>query len=183
MHETLVAYIEGTLSAEERTTVQRRLQQSSTWQQELTHVQNVQSELQRQMPFLGRGTERQLEALLPEILTQATRPKTRRHNWWKGLQIITMMTAVFGVLMIVPIVLQSASADAPETLPPNVPRNTSTPHNTMGDGQRAAASETEEPETSSRAAFYTSISYTQGVPVHCEASPVPMPKVTSIPGN
>lgn len=183
MHDTLVAYIEGTLSAEERTAVRRRIQNSVTWQQELSHVEQVQNELASQMPLLGHCSARQLNALLPEILMQARQPKPRRHNWWKGMQILTMMTCVFGVLLMVPLIIQSAAANEQETWSPNVPRSTATPHNVFHNV--VAAKETQEPKPAMRAAFYvhSSMSYTQQSPVHCEASPVPMPGSTLSPSR
>ena len=98
------------------------------------------------MPLIGRVSGRHLDALLPEILSQANRPTPKRHYWWKGLQILSVITCMFGVLLMVPMVMQSAEADEQDSWSPNVPINTSTPTVEEQQQQQAAVpEETEEP--------------------------------------
>lgn len=181
LRETLVAYIEGTLSSDERAEVQRRLQCSAVWQREFAKIEHMQSELKQHMPLIGYHNTAKLDALLPDILQEAAAPTPRRYYWWKGAQIILVMSCVFGVLLMVPIVLQSASAEAQDSWSPNAPVSTSTP----GLGSIfMVANETEEPppvQEKFSLLRQQSVVAVQRLPVHCEASPVPMPDATQAP--
>ena len=132
------------------------------------------------MPLFGRKSNNQLDALLPNILQKAKTPPPRRYYWWQGVQLMVAMTCMFGVLLMVPFIIQDAAdtQDA-DAWSPNVPIDTATPE--FGNAV-AVAKETEIPPFASRVMFSALrqpaeaiVIYDRPLILQCQASPVPMP--------
>ncbi len=167
MREQLIAYLEGTLTPEQRREVALRLQYSMQWQRELTRVEQMQSKLRQQMPLLGQPESGQLESLLPGILERVARPP-RRSLHWGGLQTMLMIVGLVAVLVCVPLLLHSTSVDAMVNWSQNVPVSTST---------------IEPNDGTTEALFAISDSEHVAVNVRYSASPVPMPGATLEPSR
>lgn len=162
MREQLIAYLEGTLKPEECREVALRLQHSAQWRQELGQIQELQAELQQQMPLLGQPAPGQLDVLLSGILDRASRPRRSAFRW-DGLQTILLVVGTVAVLVLFPLFLHNTSVDAMVNWSQNVPVST----NTMepGDGTVEALY---EPKL---------------INIRYSASPVPMPGATLEPSR
>lgn len=150
MRDQLIAYIEGTLSPTERRDVLQHLQNSAAWQAEWREVQQVQSRLADRCSWREFADTPTLDNLLPDILDKAARPTPRYHYWMKGLEVIGLMTVLFGALLMVPLVFGDSKASAQNGWSPNNPVSTNTLTSTPADApQFAALQETQEPELNS----------------------------------
>lgn len=180
MREQLIAYIEGTLSAEARRDVLYHLQHSRRWQREWDKVKRVQSCLANSASWHEFAEAPKLESLLPTILDRAKGPTPRYHYWWKGLQLMLVLTCLFGTLLLIPLLLGDSTASAQNGWSPNNPVNTSTSTNTpegMAIPRFAALEKTQEPKLNTMRVIviefaFGSAYYHQATATiaHCEAS-------------
>jgi hypothetical protein len=170
-----------------------RLQSSPEWQRELEALRGVQMQLRTEMRLLGRPERGQLEALLPDILSQAARGKPGRSPRWSGLQTFVLVSGVLIMILLAPLVLHTSAVDAVGNWQPNVPESTPTlsqhDENTI-EGQLVAleAVATEEPSRLHIQLMTDrggSIPLRQASPISArwEASPVPMPGATAEPSR
>lgn len=125
IREQLIAYLEGTLSPDQRLQVARSLAESTHWQREYQTVRQTQAQLRREMPLFGEPTPDRLKALLPAILEQTTHPKHRAFPT-TNLQSMILVGSMMLVLVLLPFFLHNSAVDAAGAWPHNVPLQTST---------------------------------------------------------
>ncbi len=162
MRDLLSAYLDGTLSEQQKLYVARQLATSAAWQRELASLKDVRHQLSNEMPLMGRPVDGQLAALLPDILESArsTNQIDFRTLLKRTLMGGTLLLAVF-ILPAIFMQLNGPVHAAVESIE-NVPSVTSTPA-----GEKES---TIEPITVARSQF--PVSFTRF------ASPVPQPGAT-----
>jgi anti-sigma factor RsiW len=177
IREQLVAYLDGTLTLEQRWQIARHLATSRHWRDELEKLERTASQLRRDMPGFGQPHPAQLQALLPYILAR-TSPESRRWDpWKKAIQTSFLVCGALVMLVLVPLLLHSASVDA-GAWSPNVPRSTAT---------QIMHSKDSTAETSAHLVF-EDISVKRDLVVSpvarlWSASPVPVPAATFEPSR
>lgn len=175
--EQLVAYVEGTLTPEQRLQVVRRLAHSPFWQRELEKLHQTDDQLRREMPVFGRPQQTQLQALLPTILAQS-QPALCGESWWGKLRASLLVAGTLAVLVMVPLLLNSASADAGGKWSPNVPHSTATQAAQSRESTEEAPARLVYEDISAQREARASMAF-----VRWAASPAPMPGATAEPSR
>lgn len=126
MRDLLSAYLDGTLSDQQKRYVAGRLAASQAWQRELESLKNVRLQLSNEMPLMGRPLDGQLAALLPEILENA---QSDRIDFRTLLKRTLMGGTLLLTVLIIPAVFMQLNGPAHAAVESieNVPSVTSTP--------------------------------------------------------
>lgn len=125
IRDTLLAYIDGTLSSGERRKVAQKLASSPRWQNEYDGLKNVRFQLKNEMPLMGSPLDGQLASLLPNIF-EAT--ETRFRWRWLLHQTVLFGSVVLTIMALtVGFVKLTSSAHASVQTFGNVPSITNTP--------------------------------------------------------
>jgi hypothetical protein len=165
VRDLLSAYLDGTLSDQQKVYVAGRLATSASWQRELDRLTDVRRQLSNEMPLVGRPLDGQLAALLPEILEDAQ--STNRIDFRTLLKRTLMGGTLLLTVLILPAIFMQLNGPAHAAVEyiENVPSVTNTP--------AAQKESTFEPITVVRNEFqYSFVRF---------ASPVPQPGATLEP--
>lgn len=168
--DTLLAYLDGTLSPTKRREVAQKLASSPRWQREYDSLKEVRFQLNNEMPLMGSPLDGQLASLLPNIFEET---QTRFH--WKRL---IRQTLLYGSVVLTIVALTvgfvelTSSAHASVQTIGNVPSVTNTPVDTDS---------TQEAKVQVWSIHAADVAEDENVKVSLFASPVPMPIATVEP--
>lgn len=177
IREQLLAYLENRLSSEQRQRVISRLARSNQWQAEFQKLSTANRSLRQQMPVLGQGHHPQLQALLPNILSQTKQRPQWHEHLWKGVQASLFVGSSLTVLLFLPLLLRSNSFDTARAWSPNVPASTPTEAAQFN----ALQESTEEVPTPVQPIPQNALA--SPVALRWSASPAPMPGATLEPSR
>lgn len=169
IRDTLLAYIDGTLSTTERRKVAQKLAGSNRWRNEYDSLRNVRFQLTNEMPLMGAPMDGQLASLLPSIFEETQ----TRLNWrWLMRKAVLYGSVTLTILVLsVGFVKLTSSAYASVQTIGNVPSVTNTPVDTDSTAEAkiryVPAAEVEQNNDSLKVSRF--------------ASPVPMPLATIEP--
>jgi hypothetical protein len=172
IRDTLLAYLDGTLSGAERRKVAQKLASSNRWRNEYDSLRNVRWQLTNEMPLMGSPLDGQLASLLPSIFEEA-QPHLNWHWLIRRGILLGSVTLTILVLTIGFVKLTSSAYASVETIG-NVPSVTNTP----SDADTTLEAKIRYiPDTESELTHSTD----NNVRVSLFASPVPMPIATVEP--
>ena len=175
IRETLTAYLDGTLSDQEKRWVAQQLATTDRWRREYDRLRDMRRELQNTMPLMGRPQDGQLAALLPSIL-ENVRPQTQHIDYRMLAKRTFMAGAAFLTMVLLPVIFMqlTGSAYAAVQRIENVPSVTNTP--------AAQTDSTAEADLEAVTRYYqVGTSGGFGLGFASFASPAPPPDATAIP--
>ncbi len=168
--DTLLAYLDGTLSPKKRREVAQKIASSPRWQRDYDSLSEVRFQLKNEMPLIGSPLDGQLASLLPNIFEE-----TQTRFRWKRLMRQTLLygsVVLTIVALTVGFVELTSSAHASVQTFGNVPSVTNTP---------VDADSTSEAKVQVWSVQVAEAEAEDNVKVSLFASPVPMPMATVEP--
>lgn len=125
IRDTLLAYIDGTLSPAAKRQVSQKLANSVRWQTEYDSLKNVRWQLTNEMPLMGSPLDGQMASLLPHILQET---QSSFNGRWFIRQAFMFGTVGLTILLLtVGFVQLTSSAHAAVNILGNIPSITNTP--------------------------------------------------------
>lgn len=171
--DTLLAYLDGTLSPKKRHEVAQKLASSPRWQREYDSLRDVRFQLKNEMPLMGSPLDGQLASLLPNIFEETQSPL--RWTWFFRQTMLYGSVALTIVALTIGFVKLTSSAHASVQTIGNVPSVTNTPARTD------STQEAKVQVWSVLPAMAEPAEEDESVKVSLFASPVPMPMATVEP--